>query len=133
MYSNSKYNVTINIYLENGIYVFDEDSATGKTRLCNELKELQKLGEPVIGYTYNDDKLGIDLKTLSVLDKSISLLTEYPCVPEGSKAETCKSILESKFWNIHRQLVDDYNNFVESYKTAEPFVTNKYKKIAYIK
>jgi len=61
MYKNNKYNEEINIELENGIYVFDEKSATGKTRLCKDLKELRKLGEPVVGYTYGDDKLGIDL------------------------------------------------------------------------
>lgn len=61
MYSNSKYGVTIRIDLPNGVYEFNEDSATGKTRLCKELKELQRLGESVIGYTYGDDRLGINL------------------------------------------------------------------------
>lgn len=45
MYSNNKYDVEIRIDLENGVYVFDEDSATGKTRLCKQLNELQKLGK----------------------------------------------------------------------------------------
>lgn len=67
MYKNNKYDVKINIDLENGIYIFNEKSATGKTRLCKELKELRKLGEPVIGYTYGDDKLGINL--LSITNK----------------------------------------------------------------
>lgn len=61
MYKNDKYDVEVNINLDNGIYVFDEKSATGKTRLCKVLKELRKLGEPVIGYTYGDDNLGISL------------------------------------------------------------------------
>lgn len=57
MYKNNKYNVEIIISLENGIYVFDSRYAIGKTRLCNELRELRKLGEQVVGYTYGDDKL----------------------------------------------------------------------------
>lgn len=78
MYKNEKYNTKINIALDNGIYVFDETSATGKTRLCNELKELRKLGEPVIGYTYNDDKLGIDLCDLvNRVHPKVILLDRY--------------------------------------------------------
>ena len=61
MYKNDKYDIEININLDNGIYVFDEKFATGKTRLCKVLKELRKLGEPVVGYTYGDDNLGINL------------------------------------------------------------------------
>lgn len=78
MYQNSEYTIEIVIPLENGIFVFDENSAIGKTRLCNELKELRKLGEPVIGYTYNDDQLGIDLpKLVNDVDPKVILLDRY--------------------------------------------------------
>lgn len=78
MYHNDKYNVEIKICLDNGIYEFDNNSATGKTRLCKELKELQKLNEPVIGYTYGDDKLGIDLsKVIEIVKPKVVLLDRY--------------------------------------------------------
>ena len=78
MYKNNRYDVEINIDLENGIYVFDEKSATGKTSLCKELKELRKLGEPVIGYTYGDDKLGINLVDItSKIKPKVLMLDRY--------------------------------------------------------
>lgn len=78
MYKNDEYDVEININLENGIYVFDEKSATGKTRLCKVLKELRKLGEPVVGYTYGDDKLGISLVDLvSKVNPKVIMLDRY--------------------------------------------------------
>lgn len=78
MYKNNRYDIEINIDLENGVYVFDEKSATGKTRLCKELKELRKLGEPVIGYTYGDDKLGISLVDItSKIKPKVLMLDRY--------------------------------------------------------
>lgn len=64
MFEINKYNPSIKINLNNGIYIFDSKSAIGKTRLCNELKTLQAYGEPVAGYTYNDLKLGQNLDNL---------------------------------------------------------------------
>ena len=58
MFKLDKYSVKIAINLENGIYVFDNESATGKTRLCKLLKEYQAYGEAVASYTYNDKLLG---------------------------------------------------------------------------
>lgn len=78
MYKNNKYDVEINVNLENGIYIFDEKSATGKTRLCKELKELRRLGEPVIGYTYGDDNLGIDLvEVINKIHPKVLMLDRY--------------------------------------------------------
>ena len=78
MYSNSKYSVAISIDLPNGVYEFNEDSATGKTRLCKELKELQRLGESVIGYTYGDDRLGINLiEVFNKIHPKVLVLDRY--------------------------------------------------------
>lgn len=78
MYKNDMYDVEINIKLENGIYVLDEKSATGKTRLCKVLKELRKLGEPVVGYTYGDEKLGISLVDIaSRVKPKVLMLDRY--------------------------------------------------------
>lgn len=63
MYRNSDYRVEIEIDLENGVYVFDDKSATGKTRLAKELRNLNAFGEDVMSYTFNDIALGRDLKS----------------------------------------------------------------------
>lgn len=47
MYINKEYKPEISIALDNGIYVFDSESATGKTWLCKHLKKLKAYGEPV--------------------------------------------------------------------------------------
>lgn len=78
MYKCDKYATKVNIELENGLYVFDDESATGKTRLCKLFKELQRLDEPVIGYTFNDDKLGIDLVSqINVKKPQVLVLDRY--------------------------------------------------------
>lgn len=68
MFRLDKYNVKINIKLENGIYTFDRESSTGKTRLYKVLRQYQSVGEPVSAYTYQDKKLGIPIE--SVIDSS---------------------------------------------------------------
>ncbi len=42
LYRTDKYNVELVFNMENGLYVFDNQSATGKTRLCKEIREHQK-------------------------------------------------------------------------------------------
>lgn len=37
-----------------GLYIFDDESAIGKTRLYHELKDLQAAGEPVCAIRYDD-------------------------------------------------------------------------------
>lgn len=54
MYKNEEYRPIINIDLDKGVYIFDSESATGKTYLCKQLKKLQAYGEPVISFTYDD-------------------------------------------------------------------------------
>lgn len=60
MYTNNSFQTDINIQLNNGLYIFEGESATGKTRLFNELRNIQKyeqserLKESIVTYTYND-------------------------------------------------------------------------------
>lgn len=61
MFNLSKYNTKIKIDLENGLYLFENQSATGKSRLCSVLKEYCAYGEPTFGYTYSDLLMGIDI------------------------------------------------------------------------
>lgn len=59
-----KYLVKIEIDLSNGIYKFDGNSSTGKTRLYKELKKLRSFGENVLAYSYFDEQFGIKLEEL---------------------------------------------------------------------
>ena len=94
MYNLDKYNVAINIQLEPGIYVFDNQSATGKTRLAKLLSEYQAYGEPIVSYTYNDKLRGISLFDF-VKDKRYKLimLDRYDLY-NGDYAETIIKLSE---------------------------------------
>ena len=54
MLTIEQYDVKLNINLENGLYVLDIESGSGKTRLKRLLDELNGYGEPVNSYTYRD-------------------------------------------------------------------------------
>ncbi len=54
----------INIKLNPGIYVFDDESATGKTRLYKELKDDSSLYNRVLAVNPADLRLGVDVNTL---------------------------------------------------------------------
>ena len=79
MFELTKYSTKIRINLENGIWVFDAQSATGKTRLSKLLKDLDALGEPVGSITYYDILRG-DLTVESFLSREkyrVVLLDRY--------------------------------------------------------
>ncbi|MCI9180605.1 MAG: hypothetical protein HFG50_11485 [Lachnospiraceae bacterium] len=61
MFSLLKYSVKINVNLDNGVYVFDNESATGKSRLYSLVKKYSAYGEPVAGYTFEDFCRGLDI------------------------------------------------------------------------
>lgn len=54
-------NVDIILDLSNGVYVFVNESSTGKTRLAKLLHEYRVAGKPVASYTYSDVVLGRDI------------------------------------------------------------------------
>lgn len=73
-----KYLPHIKVELENGVYVFDGDSSTGKTYLCNLLKEKCCYGEPVTGYSYDDYLLNVDIGTRLIPNKyKVIMLDRY--------------------------------------------------------
>lgn len=49
-----KYDVKLTISLENGLYILDIESGSGKTRLKKLLDEFNGYGEAVSSYTYKD-------------------------------------------------------------------------------
>ena len=78
MFQLNKYNTKLTIALENGIYLFDNQSATGKSRLCSVLKEYGAYGEPVIGYTYADLRRGMDISLALIPEKyKVVMLDRY--------------------------------------------------------
>lgn len=77
MYINDKYAVTIRIELGEGVYIFNKKSATGKTRLAKELKEIQIYDKDVSSYTYNDKLLGISMESIFNGNKKVILLDRY--------------------------------------------------------
>lgn len=64
MYLVDKYTIKLCIDLDSGIYVFDPESATGKTRLCGLLHKYQAYGEPVLSYTSDDYVIGLTISDL---------------------------------------------------------------------
>ena len=67
----------ITIDLPNGLYVFDNTSATGKTRLYKELVKLKAYGDNVAAYTYNDKLLGHLIEDVLNSGADIILLDRY--------------------------------------------------------
>jgi len=55
------YRTQILVDAEQGLYIFDDESAIGKTRLYHELKGLQAAGEPVCAIRFDD---GVPIREL---------------------------------------------------------------------
>ena len=90
----NKYMPEIRIDLSEGLYVFDSQSATGKTRLRKELRKLQQYGESVASYSYEDYQLGMSID--SVLKPSrykVILLDRYDLY-NGEGAERIIACIE---------------------------------------
>lgn len=77
MFSLDNYDVKITVNLDNGLYVFDNESASGKSRLCALLKKYRVYGEPVAGYTYADFVNGLDIGTVLRDGYKLVLIDRY--------------------------------------------------------
>lgn len=86
MFNIDIYNVAIDINLDNGIYIFDNESASGKTRLCKLFKRYQAYGVPVSAYTYNDYCIGLPIENVIDRKFKVILLDRYDLY-EGIGAE----------------------------------------------
>lgn len=54
MYRLDKYNVKLDIDLENSIYIFDPDSSTGKSRLYWLIREYMEMEKEIYSVSYGD-------------------------------------------------------------------------------
>lgn len=52
MFSIRGYDLDIDVNVSNGVYIMDNVSANGKTRLAKKLQELHDYGEPVDAYIF---------------------------------------------------------------------------------
>lgn len=75
-YNGRQYYPEINIELDNWIYVFSIESATGKTRLYKALKSVEQHGD-VVAYTYSDTITKLDLKNLVNEKTRVIILDRY--------------------------------------------------------
>lgn len=72
-------------------------------------------------------------KDMQLLEKSIRLLSEYPCVPRGNKGSN-RALSSDDMIQIHRELVDSFNEMSTRYEAIDKdnSAGNKYKRIPYI-
>ena len=64
MFELTTYKVPIRVQLDNGVYHFVGESATGKSYLANLLSKYGAYGEPVATYSYHDYVSGKSLTEL---------------------------------------------------------------------
>lgn len=92
-------------------------------------------GSPKFGLFYTEDckcsSAELDCKELSLKDKVKELLQCYPCIPSGSIYKTIRLTFEECI-DIHRKLVDDYNEAVDKYKDKNPELAELYIKASYM-
>lgn len=94
MYENNKYSVSIRIRLENGVYVFNKQPATGKTRLAKELRDIQAYDGDAASYTYNDKLLGRTISECFSPRFKVILLDRYDMY-NGDGAELIKEYADN--------------------------------------
>lgn len=70
-------------------------------------------------------------RTISLKDKAINYVRNYPVIPSGSSLSNVVSVNIETLWAIHRRLVDEFNGFVDKYSKEDS--TYAYTKIKYIK
>ena len=112
MFSLLKYSVKINVNLDNGVYVFDNESATGKSRLYSLVKKYSAYGEPVAGYTFEDYmNYGID----NLIDKCEEM---YPDIDFRYIASTAEILKRAEVYENIKIEQDPIEMYDELFKVA---------------
>ena len=94
---------TVSINLNNGVYQFDCESATGKTRLYDVIKSYQYDEYNVTSYSYNDLQDGLNLEdvvnrvqpSLLMIDRYDMFLDMYHDIIEKLSSK-CIILIDSK-------------------------------------
>lgn len=71
------YKVKISIMLDNGVYLFDALSATGKSRLVKLLRKYESYGEKVATYTYEDYLRKVDISQIFNKGAKLVVIDRY--------------------------------------------------------
>lgn len=124
MFKLDKYLVKIEINLENGIYLFNNESSTGKTRLCKLFKEYQAYGEAVASYTYNDKLLGHSISDILKPNKFKVILLDRYDLYEGDGKELINKCAENTII-----LVDCKDNFTVTNDEEWCYINMEYNRI----
>lgn len=95
MYINDKYAIKIHINLENGLYVFDNEASTGKTRLFKALRDCEKSGEQIGTYTYNDKLQNRRLEDVLIPTKYKLIMLDRYDMYNGEGAELINECAKS--------------------------------------
>ena len=81
-------------------------------------------------YYIKDCSCFSECKKISLIDKSISLLSEYPCIPSDSNIKDVVLLNDERIIELHRSLIDDYNKMATVYN--ESGVAKKSKLLRYM-
>lgn len=117
MYRTDKYNTELVFNMENGLYIFDNQSATGKTRLCKVIRDYQKYGEPLASYTYDDYLLGMKIEDVLVPKKYKVIMLDRYDMYEGVGADLIKECAKDSI-----VLIDCKWNFTVSNEDETCFI-----------
>lgn len=108
--------ITISINLENGVYQFCCESATGKTRLYDSIKSYQHAGYNVTAYSYTDLQDGLNLEeVINRIRPQLLLIDRYDMFSDMYHesilrvSENCIVLIDSK----------DVLTFSDYYTTCE--------------
>lgn len=83
--------------------------------------------ESCVCNTLKDDKC----YSRELTQKAIDYISQYPCVPSGSYTNDIRQLTLEEIWDIHRQLVNMFNEIVDKLEPIDS--SRKYKKISIIK
>lgn len=90
MYAINNSDVELIFSLENGLYLFEPEASTGKTRLCKEIRKHQQYGEDIASYSYEDKQSGIDIQTVLNSDQYKVIMLDRYDMYNGDGAELIK-------------------------------------------
>lgn len=91
MYKSEDYTTKIYVNLKAGVYIFERQSASGKTHLCKCLRKLCSYGDPVNAYTYEDVLRGVSSKSVLVPNKyAVIMLDRFDLYKDAGTIELIK-------------------------------------------
>lgn len=123
MYSCNNGRIHISIELENGIHTLSSDSATGKTRLFNLLREQEICRkEPIGTYTYEDKLRGIPIESVLISGKHKLIMLDRYDMYEGYGASLIRKCAKTSIVLIvckGRFTVSDEDEWCDITMTAD--------------